>query len=369
MADQPENTGVSTTLPEKPMEGSSWVGPGVSGTSYGYAGVSGTSLAVPARPATATSAGGPPGNPATDGVYGTGTNGVHGVSSDTGTIGRNTGAGVLGENMGAGTGVAGTSSSGYGVAGTSTTSTGVHGVNGTGSGVTPQFGCGVFGESENGYGVYGASKNASGVYGTSGSGHLAGEFAGDVSITGNLSTTGTITAKALTLTGGFQGTTATFSGALTGTTATFSGAVQASDVVLTGADCAEEFDVAEATRLEPGTVVVFNDEAALVACTEAYSKRAAGVISGAGDYRPGVILDRRPSGRGRAAVALVGKVYCKVDADVAPILVGDLLTTSALGGHAMKAVDPTLAFGAVIGKALASLQRGRGLIPILVALQ
>jgi hypothetical protein len=35
----------------------------------------------------------------------------------------------------------------------------------------------------------------------------------------------------------------------------------------------------------------------------------------------------------------------------------------------MKATDPGRAFGAVIGKALGPLQEGRGLIPILVALQ
>jgi hypothetical protein len=68
-------------------------------------------------------------------------------------------------------------------------------------------------------------------------------------------------------------------------------------------------------------------------------------------------------------VAVVGKVYCKVDAQYAPIEVGDLLTTSPTPGHAMKADDPLRAFGAVIGKALRGLQSGQGLVPILVALQ
>jgi hypothetical protein len=35
----------------------------------------------------------------------------------------------------------------------------------------------------------------------------------------------------------------------------------------------------------------------------------------------------------------------------------------------MHATDPTRAFGAVIGKALASLRSGRALVPVLVALQ
>jgi hypothetical protein len=65
----------------------------------------------------------------------------------------------------------------------------------------------------------------------------------------------------------------------------------------------------------------------------------------------------------------LGKVYCKVDAQYAPIEIGDLLTTSPTLGHAMKADDPAMAFGAVIGKALQSLSNGQGLIAIFVTLQ
>jgi hypothetical protein len=68
-------------------------------------------------------------------------------------------------------------------------------------------------------------------------------------------------------------------------------------------------------------------------------------------------------------LALVGKVYCKADAQYSPIEVGDLLTTSSTSGHAMKAQDPMRAFGCVIGKALETLKEGQGLIPILIALQ
>ena len=71
----------------------------------------------------------------------------------------------------------------------------------------------------------------------------------------------------------------------------------------------------------------------------------------------------------RMPLALVGKVYCKVDAGHGAIEIGDLLTTSPTPGHAMKAADPMRAFGAVIGKALRPLASGTGLIPILVALQ
>ena len=66
---------------------------------------------------------------------------------------------------------------------------------------------------------------------------------------------------------------------------------------------------------------------------------------------------------------MLGKVYCKADAQYGAIEVGDLLTTSPTPGHAMKADDFSRAFGAVIGKALRSLKTGQNLIPILVALQ
>jgi hypothetical protein len=141
------------------------------------------------------------------------------------------------------------------------------------------------------------------------------------------------------------------------------------DIRLTGADCAENFDVEDAQSLEPGMVMVIGDEEKLSQCTEAYDKRVAGVISGAGDYKPGMILGNNQSQNKRLPVALTGKVYCKVDTQYAPIAVGDLLTTSPSPGHAMKASDPRKALGAVLGKALRPLEQGQGRVPILVALQ
>jgi hypothetical protein len=140
------------------------------------------------------------------------------------------------------------------------------------------------------------------------------------------------------------------------------------DVLLTGADCAEHFDVTGPLP-EPGAVMVIDENGAIRESRDAYDKKVAGVVSGAGEFRPGLILDRRSGEEGRIPLALVGKVFCKVDANYAPIEVGDLLTTSPTPGHAMKAVDPARAFGCVIGKALRCLGEGRGMVPILVALQ
>lgn len=139
------------------------------------------------------------------------------------------------------------------------------------------------------------------------------------------------------------------------------------DIQLANADCAENFDLAPMCDAEPGTVVRITDGGAVVPSTKPYDHRAAGVVSGAGNYRPALLLDCY-GGDGRRPVAMIGKVFCKVDADAQSINIGDLLTTSATPGHAMKAADRELAFGAVIGKALAPLASGRGMIPILVAL-
>jgi hypothetical protein len=141
------------------------------------------------------------------------------------------------------------------------------------------------------------------------------------------------------------------------------------DVLLTGADCAEEFDALGTQPPDAGTVMVIDANGALRESVDAYDKRVAGVVSGGGDYKHALVLDKRSSHESRVPLALVGKVYCKVDADHSPIDVGDLLTTSATPGHAMKATDSQKAFGCVIGKALRAVKEGQSLVPILVALQ
>jgi len=59
-----------------------------------------------------------------------------------------------------------------------------------------------------------------------------------------------------------------------------------------------------------------------------------------------------------------------VDASAGAVRPGDLLTTSDTPGHAMKVLDHARATGAVIGKAMSSLESGeRGLVLVLVNLQ
>jgi hypothetical protein len=219
-----------------------------------------------------------------------------------------------------------------GVMGLSTTDsgTGVYGgaASGIGAGNPDSHGIGVRGETMSGVGVQG-SAFAQG---------MAGRFFGKVQVNGDLEVTGNLNMSSPT-----------------------------SDIVLS--DVAEGFGTQDGEVIEPGTVVVLNQYGLLRPGDEAYDKKVAGVVSGAGDYRPAIVLDKQGWQASRPPIALMGKVYCKVDAQYAPIEVGDLLTTSRTPGHAMKADNPLKAFGSVIGKALRPLQEGQGMIPILVALQ
>jgi hypothetical protein len=140
---------------------------------------------------------------------------------------------------------------------------------------------------------------------------------------------------------------------------------QNGDIRLSNADCAEDFDLAD-EAVEPGMVMTIDADGRLRAATEAYDPRLAGVISGAGGFKPAMVLDRQPQTTGRAPLALMGKVFCKVDATHASIDAGDLLTSSSTPGHAMAVRDVARAAGAVLGKALRPLRGGQGLIPVLV---
>jgi len=140
-----------------------------------------------------------------------------------------------------------------------------------------------------------------------------------------------------------------------------------------GSDIAEPFDISGSEAVRPGMVVCIDPEnpSALRLSTRAYDGTVAGVVSGAGGVNPGMML--RQAGTpadGTHPVALTGRVYCWVDADAGgAVQPGDLLTTSDTPGHAMRAGDRRRAGGAVLGKAMTSLERGRGLVLVLVNLQ
>ena len=141
-----------------------------------------------------------------------------------------------------------------------------------------------------------------------------------------------------------------------------------------GADIAEPFNVADVEAIEslPGTVVSIDPEKPgnLAVSTEAYDKKVAGIISGAGNIQPGMVMGQDGTiADGDHPVALTGRVFCKVDASYGAVQPGDLLTTSETPGYAMKVQDPHSAQGAIIGKAMTSWEEGKGLVLVLVSLQ
>src|SRR5262249_46110309 len=147
-------------------------------------------------------------------------------------------------------------------------------------------GPGVRGRSEQNDGVIGFCKsnqhagvsagNDSGGFGVWARGNPAGHFEGDVNVQGNLVTHG--------------------------------------DILLpSGGDLAEDFEISGMEKVEPGTLMVIGQDGKLHQSREPYDRRVAGVISGAGEFRPAIILDKQESRASGGTIALVGKVYCKVD--------------------------------------------------------
>jgi hypothetical protein len=137
-----------------------------------------------------------------------------------------------------------------------------------------------------------------------------------------------------------------------------------------GADLAEPFAMADVESARPGTVLVIDElePGQLRVSDRAYDTRVAGIVSGAGGVNPGITL-RQEELRDGKNVALSGRVYALADATNGAIRPGDLLTTSDVPGHAMKVTDPLRGPGAVIGKAMSTLDGGRGLVLVLVSLQ
>ena len=143
--------------------------------------------------------------------------------------------------------------------------------------------------------------------------------------------------------------------------------------ILGGADFSERFDVRDGEAdIEPGTVVSIDPdhEGRLEPSREAYDHRVAGIVSGAGGVRPGMVMAQEGSiASGEHPVALTGRVYCRATAANGPIRPGDLLTTSDVPGLAMRVSDPARAQGAILGKAMGTLEEGEGLVLVLVGLQ
>jgi len=136
-----------------------------------------------------------------------------------------------------------------------------------------------------------------------------------------------------------------------------------------GGDLVEGFDAAP--ECEPGSVVVIDaeHEGRLVQSTVAYDRKVAGVVSGAGGVAHGIKMGQDGVLDGETLVAMSGRVWVRSSTENGTIAPGDRLTTSSIAGHAMKATDGDRSDGAVIGKAMTGLDKGEGLVLVLVNLQ
>jgi hypothetical protein len=99
-------------------------------------------------------------------------------------------------------------------------------------------------------------------------------------------------------------------------------------VVLTKKDLAEHFEV----ECEARMIMLRGEAGSVVPCSRPYDKRALGVVFDVGGLRPAIRLGALETSARTAAVALAGTAFCLVDADVAPVEVGDLVTSSETPG-------------------------------------
>ena len=245
-------------------------------------------------------------------------------------------------------------------------------------------GPGVYAMSRDKEGVYATSSTTHGVYGKStGNWSYASGVYGTANLEQAIGVTGWNTGKGIGVYAYSEQGTALYikakSGHLIqayGATAndaeflvTNTGVVYADGGYKAPADFAELMEVEGAVAAyEPGDVLVISDTAdrGVARSTDAYSTAVIGVYS----EHPGFVGSAHPMeepGDDEIAVAMLGIVPCKVTAENGSIRRGDLLVTSSTPGHAMRGDNPPP--GTVLGKALAPLDSGTGVIEIAVTLQ
>ena len=136
-------------------------------------------------------------------------------------------------------------------------------------------------------------------------------------------------------------------------------------------DYAEIFDVAEKRGIVQGAVVSASVDGTGIKLSDGtYDPTVVGVISGAGEFRPGMQIGSRKDGSSDLPVSVSGQVYVRVSVEAGHIAVGDLLVSSSVGGIAMRGIDQKRMLGTVIGKALQPYSgHGEPLIRMLVMLR
>jgi len=131
--------------------------------------------------------------------------------------------------------------------------------------------------------------------------------------------------------------------------------VGASRLQATYADLAEYYEGDQ--DYEPGTILIFGGDKEVTTTGVINDTRLAGVVT----TNPAYVMNSEQTGI-KVCIALAGRVPVKI---VGRVKKGDMITTSATPGYAVKANSPTL--GAVLGKALEDKDYGEaGVIEIAV---
>ncbi len=301
--------------------------------------------------------------------YSAGSTGVYGRSDLAGScpVELNCirgGSGVYGENnLDFGTGVQGKADSGTGI--------GVSGTSANGTGISGDSidGTGVEGTSTNGTAVSGSSNTSYGVYGYSGIGYGVSAVGGGVGLYANNTSVTTNTAYLASdcCAGDFYGNVyvhgnLTVSGSKTGYVVDL--AVNAGSDTLSAGDVVA---VIGSTTPVVGTIPL----ARVVKASMAYQTGVIGIVDQDVVRDAGLTAKDEPVAPGEYVNVVTLGMFrtIKVDASFGAIHTGDLLVASPHAGYAMKATDRAQAVGAIIGKALGSLDTGTGTLPVIVTLQ
>jgi hypothetical protein len=187
-------------------------------------------------------------------------------------------------------------------------------------------------------------------------GNVTGNLTGTVLTAAQTNITSVGTLSALSVTGAINTTNITtgdptYVGSITGNWQLSAG----SQMQSTWSDLAEYYEGDQ--EYEPGTVLVFGGDKEVTTTATINDTRSAGIVTTA----PAYVMNHEQTGI-KICIALAGRVPCKV---VGRVKKGDMLTTSATPGYAIKATTPTL--GAIIGKALEDKDYGEaGVIEVAV---
>ena len=141
-----------------------------------------------------------------------------------------------------------------------------------------------------------------------------------------------------------------------------------------GSDLAELFDVNEMdSEVIPGLLVSLDTQypGKLVLSSKEYDPLVAGVLSGANGIKPGILMGQDETvATGSDLVTISGRTFVKANTTNGPIKIGDLLTSSAIKGEAMRATKKRKMSGTIIGKAMTPLADGEeGFVLVLIHLQ